>query len=98
MTGEFIDAPTAVDWGLLNQCVPAEQLDQTVLTLAQNICGKSRQAVSTGKNLFYRQIDKPLVEAYKLAGSAMACNMMANDVSEGIDAFFEKRPPEWQDN
>jgi enoyl-CoA hydratase/carnithine racemase len=64
--------------------------------LGRQICAKSQVAVSTGKSLFYRQLELPLAEAYALAGEAMACNMMAEDVKEGIDAFFEKRSPEWQ--
>ncbi|NND93004.1 MAG: enoyl-CoA hydratase [Granulosicoccus sp.] len=95
MTGEFIDARTAVDWGLLNQCVPAESLDDAVELLCRKICAKSRVAVATGKSLFYRQLELPMAEAYSAASDAMACNMMAQDVSEGIDAFFDKRPPQW---
>jgi len=97
MSGDFIDAPSAVDWGLINECVPADQLDLAVRELALQICAKSTVAVATGKTLFYQQIDLPLSEAYALAGEAMACNMMADDVSEGIDAFFEKRQAQWQD-
>ena len=97
VTGEFIDAATAEDWGLINQCVPFDHLDQAVEQLCQNICAKSRIAVSTGKQLFYRQMEMPLLDAYELAGTAMACNMMAEDVSEGIDSFFEKRDPQWKD-
>lgn len=97
MTGDFIDAYRAVDWGLVNQCVPAEQLDQTVQALTTQICAKSKVAVTTGKKLFYKQIEMPLADAYALAGCAMAGNMMADDVSEGIDAFFEKRTPTWND-
>ncbi len=98
MTGDFIDAPTALDWGLINQSVPLEQLDDTVLALCKTICSKSRVAVATGKTLFYQQINLPLNDAYALAGTAMACNMMADDVSEGIDAFFDKRTPHWTDS
>lgn len=96
MTGEYISADTAVEWGLLNQSVPAEELDSVVAALCSQICAKSQVAVSTGKTLFYKQIELPLSEAYELAGSAMACNMMADDVVEGIDAFFEKREPTWK--
>jgi len=97
MTGDYISAKTAVEWGLLNQCVPADELDAAVAALCAQICAKSQVAVSAGKTLFYKQIEKPLSQAYELAGSAMACNMMAEDVSEGIDAFFEKRHPIWKD-
>lgn len=98
MTGEFINTDTAIDWGLVNDAVPQAELDAAVNTLCNIICSKSKVAVATGKQLFYKQVEQPLDEAYRLAGVAMAGNMMANDVSEGIDAFFEKRKPEWQDN
>jgi len=96
MTGEFINAQQAVEWGLLNRCVPAAELDEAVARLCHEICSKSQVAVATGKNLFYQQIEMPMNEAYELAGAAMACNMMSDDAKEGIDAFFEKRAPEWK--
>ena len=96
MTGEFINASQAVDWGLLNHSVAPDLLNSTVSDLCVQICSKSQVAVSTGKTLFYNQLEKPLAEAYELAGDAMACNMMSDDVKEGIDAFFEKRQPEWK--
>lgn len=96
MTGDFISAEQAVDWGLLNKCVAADTLDSEVHSLANQICQKSQVAVTTGKTLFYKQLEKPLDEAYELAGNAMACNMMSEDVKEGIDAFFEKRQPSWK--
>lgn len=95
MSGEYISARTAVDWGLLNASVPLESLDAAIENWCKTICAKPCVAVSTGKRLFYAQIEQPLSEAYELAGEAMACNMMAEDASEGIDAFFEKRPPNW---
>ncbi len=96
MTGDFISAEQAVDWGLLNKCVAADALDAEVNLLANQICQKSQVAVTTGKTLFYKQLEKPLDEAYELAGNAMACNMMSDVVKEGIDAFFEKRAPSWK--
>ena len=95
MTGEFIDAKTAVDWGLINRAVPSAELEQTVSHYCQQIIAKSAVAVSTGKRLFYQQLELPLADAYALAGRTMACNMMSDDVAEGIDAFIAKRPPEW---
>lgn len=96
MSGDFISADTAVDWGLLNDCVSEESLDAAIEQWCNTICGKSRVAVSTGKRLFYDQLERPLEQAYDLASKAMACNMMAEDVTEGIDAFFAKRPPNWK--
>ncbi len=96
MTGEFIDAATALEYGLVNHVVPAEQLDAAVDGLARKIIGKSAVAVSTGKRLFYSQLEKGLDDAYVEAAHAMACNMMADDAGEGIDAFMEKRPAVWR--
>jgi len=96
MTGEFIDAEKAMDWGLVNEVVKADELNDTVQVLANKIVKKSAVAVSTGKALFYDQLEMPLKDAYILAGETMACNMMAEDASEGIDAFKEKRAPDWK--
>ena len=94
-TGDFIDAPTAEMYGLVNRVVPAEKLDQTVDALAQNIVSKPADALRAGKALFYRQLNMPLAEAYQAAGQAMAGNMLFPDTQEGIDAFIEKRDPNW---
>lgn len=96
MTGEFIDAHKAQEWGLLNNVVAAENLDDAVQTLAEKIIKKSAVAVATGKGLFYQQLEMPLAKAYELAGETMACNMMAEDVTEGINAFKEKRSAKWR--
>ena len=95
-TGDFIDAETALRYGLINRVVPAGDLDRAVLDLAGRITGKSAVAVAAGKRLFYRQRDLDLRAAYDLAAETMACNMMAEDVGEGIDAFMQKRPPLWK--
>jgi enoyl-CoA hydratase/carnithine racemase len=96
LTGEFIDAHTALQQGLVNRVVPAAELDATVQTLAEIILAKSPVAVSTGKQMFYQQLEMGLAAAYQYAGQVMACNMMAADAGEGIDAFIQKRPPVWQ--
>jgi len=95
MTGDFIDANTAVNWGLINSAVEAGELASSVNALADKIKAKSEVAVRTGKELFYKQLECGVGSAYELAGQAMACNMMTNDVAEGLDAFVEKRHPEW---
>ena len=96
MTGDFIDANTASDWGLINSAVDDNNLSSAVDVLAQKIKAKSEIAVRTGKELFYKQLECGVSSAYELAGQAMACNMMTDDVTEGIDAFIEKRQPEWR--
>ncbi len=95
LTGEFIDAATAADWGLINRAVPADELDAAVQTLADSIVSKSAVAVASGKSMFYRQLEMGLEDAYAYAGSVMACDMMNADAAEGIDAFIEKRAPVW---
>jgi enoyl-CoA hydratase/carnithine racemase len=96
MTGDFIDADTALRYGLVNRVVPAGDLDRTVSDLARRIAGKSAAAVAAGKRLFYRQRDLDLSAAYDAAAETMACNMMADDAGEGIDAFMQKRQPVWK--
>jgi enoyl-CoA hydratase/carnithine racemase len=96
MTGDFIDAETALGYGLVNRVVPAAELDQAVADLARRICSKSAVAVRTGKRMFHRQRDMDLGAAYDFASETMACNMMAEDVGEGIDAFIAKRRPIWK--
>ena len=96
LTGDFIDAAEAQRRGLVNRVVPLEQLDAEVKKLTDSICGKSAAAVAMGKQMFYRQLELGLDAAYQLATETMACNMMCADAGEGIDAFMEKRKPEWQ--
>lgn len=95
ITGEFIDAHTALQQGLINRVASAEQLDTTLQSLIDSITAKSSVALTTGKTMFYNQLDMTLAEAYEYASEVMSCNMMADDVSEGIDAFIEKRPAVW---
>ena len=93
LTGEFIDAMEARAKGLVNRVVPLDALDAEIERLAQAIIGKSAIAVKMGKEMYYRQLEMGLVEAYDYAAEVMACNMMTADAGEGIDAFMQKRPP-----
>ena len=96
LTGDFIDAATAKARGLVNRVVPVEKLDAEVKALADAIIAKSPVAVTTGKMMFYKQTEMGMESAYEYASEVMACNMMAEDVGEGIDAFTQKRPPNWK--
>ena len=96
LTGDFIDAQTAQARGLVNAVAPPHALDAAVASLAQRIQAKSAVAVATGKRMFYKQLEMGLEGAYRYAAETMACNMMAEDACEGIDAFMQKRPPEWK--
>ncbi|MGM8890617.1 enoyl-CoA hydratase [Psychrobacter sp. 1Y1] len=96
ITGEFIDAHTALQYGLINRVAPAEQLDQTLQSLITAITTKSPVAVRTGKDMFYKQLGMSVEDAYDYASEVMTDNMMADDVGEGIDAFIEKRQAVWK--
>ena len=96
MTGEFISAEDAARHGLVNRVVPAAELDAAVDDLAATICSKSPVAVRTGKAMFHKQRSMALADAYDFAADTMACNMMTEDVHEGIDAFMNKRQPNWK--
>jgi enoyl-CoA hydratase/carnithine racemase len=96
VTGEFIDAETARDWGLVNRVVPPDSLDAEVAALARVIASKSRVAIETGKRLFYRQLEMTGDEASAYAAEVMARNLEAEDAGEGIDAFLGKRKPVWK--
>lgn len=95
LTGEPIDAPTALAWGLVNRVVPAAELDTAIEAFVRIVVARSRAVIAAGKQAFYRQIDLGLEPAYQLAGEAMACSLLETEAHEGIDAFVEKRPPKW---
>ena len=95
LTGDFIDAMEAKSKGLVNRVVPADALDAEVERLVQSILAKSAVAVRIGKGMFYKQLEMGLSEAYDYASEVMACNMMSEDAGEGIDAFMQKRKPEY---
>lgn len=96
MTGDFIDAQTALTYGLVNRVVPPQELDAEISKLAQSIIAKTPVAVAAGKKLFYEQLNAGLEQAYELATEAMVYNMMTEDAAEGIDAFMQKRKPQWK--
>ena len=96
LTGDFIDAPTALAQGRVNRVVSAEALDAEVEQLVQSIVQKPRAAVALGKALVYQQRELGIDAAYQLAGQAMAVNMMDEAAQEGARAFAEKRSPRWK--
>ena len=96
LTGEFIDAQTALHYGLLNRVAEPEQLDAAVEELVAAIVSKPRVAIKMGKELVYRQREMGLESAYQLAGQTMATNMLDADAQEGAQAFAQKRKPQWR--
>jgi enoyl-CoA hydratase/carnithine racemase len=95
LTGEPIDAQTALAWGLVNRVVPATELDAAVADLTGLIGARSAAVIARGKQAFYRQIDLGLAAAYDFAGESMACSVLEPQADEGIAAFIEKRSPKW---
>jgi enoyl-CoA hydratase/carnithine racemase len=93
LTGEMVDAATALDFGLVNRVVPTEALRDTVDALAATIAAKSPLAVRLGKQAVRKQAGLDLAAAYDAASRTMVENMLAADAEEGISAFFEKREP-----
>jgi enoyl-CoA hydratase/carnithine racemase len=95
VTGDLIDARTALEWGLVNRIVPADQLDDAVRELVEKIAASSPLTIGIGKEAFYEQVELDEHRAYDLTKSVMAMNSLAADAQEGICAFLEKRRPSW---
>ena len=96
LLGEFIAAERMAEFGLINQVVPLDQLEQASAQMARKIAGKSPAAIKIGKRAFYAQAEMSLEQAYAYAGRVMAENMMAQDAEAGIGAFTTKQAmPKW---
>jgi enoyl-CoA hydratase/carnithine racemase len=95
LSGDPIDAATALDWGLVNRVVPAAELDAAVKAFTDRILARSAAVIALGKRAFYAQVDRPLADAYAVTSQTMACNLLEPDAAEGIDAFVEKRSANW---
>jgi enoyl-CoA hydratase/carnithine racemase len=95
VTGDFISAEEACANGLINRVATAEALDDEVEAIVASIVAKPRVAVALGKALFYRQLEQGIASAYEDAGATMACNMIDPSALEGVQAFIEKRDPNW---
>ena len=95
VTGDFIDADEARARGLVNRVAEPAELDAELERLVARIVAKPQVALAMGKQLFYRQLETGIEAAYDDAGRTMACNMMDASALEGVQAFIEKRPPNW---
>ena len=96
LTGEPIDAQTALDWGLVNRVVLPDELHPEAMELARKIASASRVVVGIGKAAFYRQIDMEQSRAYEYAKEVMTSNALEEDAQEGMGAFLNKRVPHWK--
>ncbi|MGA8099753.1 MAG: enoyl-CoA hydratase [Candidatus Cybelea sp.] len=97
LTGEPIDAPTALAWGLVNRVVEPQLLHEETLALARRIASSSRGIVAIGKAAFYAQIELDQTRAYDYTKAVMVSNALEPDASEGIAAFLERRSPKWHE-
>ena len=95
LTGAPISADRAFVLGLVNRVVSPEALDAEVNALATLIASKSSAAIASGKQVFYRQLEMPLGQAYEVAGHSIACDFFTDDGKEGVEAFLGKRAARW---
>ena len=95
LTGEMVPARAAAEWGLINQAVPAAELQSATRGLAEKVAAASSLVVAIGKQAFYTQIDLDQPKAYAYAREVMSMNALAADAQEGIGAFLGKRAPCW---
>jgi enoyl-CoA hydratase/carnithine racemase len=96
LTGDLINAATALEWGLVNRVVEPELLEDAVVELVEKIARSSPLTVGIGKEAFYEQVELDEHRAYDLTKSVMAMNSLAGDAQEGMCAFLEKREPAWR--
>jgi len=96
LMGEMIPADTAADWGLINRVVAEGKALEEAVAMAEMIAAKSPATVKIGMEAFYNQVEMPLDHAYAYTAEVMVENMLHRDAEEGINAFIEKRKPQWQ--
>ena len=96
-TGDFIDAQTALAWGLVNRVAPVDELDAATRQLAGSLVEKPARVVALGKRFFYEQLEERIDIAYQIAAATITHNMLDDDAQEGVGAFVEKRKPRWDD-
>ena len=95
LTGDFVDAPTALDWGLVNRVVPEDRLEAESQTFVERIAEASPFVVALGKRAFHRQAGLSVEDAYAQMSEVMCGNAVEPDAQEGMRAFLEKRRPRW---
>lgn len=95
-TGDFIEAARAEELGLINRVVAPEALAEETAALADQIAGKLGAAVKIGKRAFYEQLAMETAAAYAHTGAVMVENLSLRDTEEGMQAFIEKRDPDWK--
>ena len=96
LSGRFISAEEALQFGLVNKVVPPERLAEETRNWALELAQASQFVLALGKKAFYSQVDLDERSAYEYAKEVIAMNCMAADASEGMSAFMEKRKPAWK--
>ena len=97
MTGDTIDARTALEWGLINRVVPADELDAATMDLLERSTRGSAMSKAVGKQVLYEQLGMDQDRAYAYAVEVMAATSQMADAQEGMASFLEKRPAKWVD-
>ena len=97
LTGDRLTAARALEWGLVNQIVPAAELDTATDALANKLGGKSMAILSLGRRSFFTAEDLPLAQSLEFLAAQLSLNVLAEDAAEGVTAFLQKRPAKWND-
>ncbi len=97
LLGERLTAQKALEWGLVNQVVPAAELDGATKALADKLAGKSQAILALGRRAYFTAEDLPLAQAVEFLASQLSLNVLTEDAAEGVTAFLEKRPAKWND-
>lgn len=97
LTGDRLTAQKALEWGLVNQVVPAAELDGATNALATKLAGKSLAILALGRRSFFTAEDLPLSQSVEFLAAQLSLNVLAEDAAEGVSAFLQKRPPKWAD-
>jgi enoyl-CoA hydratase len=96
LLGEQISAEQAVEYGLANKVVPADQFDAAVDDWAGKLASKSPVLMRLGHDAMYRQQDMAVDDALEYLRSQLSLTFTTEDIKEGVAAFFEKREPNWK--
>jgi enoyl-CoA hydratase/carnithine racemase len=95
LLGDRISAAEAVEYGLANKVVPAEEFDAAVREWAVKLSRKSPVIMRLGKDAMFRQMDMAYLDALEYLHAQLSLALSTDDIVEGVQAFFEKREPEW---
>lgn len=96
LLGERLSAQDAVEYGLANKVVPKKDFQASVDEWAAKLASKSPVLMRLGHDAMYRQQDMALDDALEFLRSQLSLTFTTEDIVEGVNAFFEKRDPEWK--